>query len=179
MECVNCTACIDACDEVMDKVNRPRGLIRYASENGVSSGRSFTFTRRAKAYMAVLGILIVLQSFLLFGRSDVEAILLRTPGLLYQEVDESHLSNLYNYQLINKTNKTIGAIRFVAETEGAEVRLVGEAGDIPSQGMSEGALFIDFEKDQLRGRKNDVTIYIYSGEELIGEVKTNFLGPVN
>ncbi|MEM9920294.1 MAG: cytochrome c oxidase accessory protein CcoG [Bacteroidota bacterium] len=179
MECVNCTACIDACDEVMDKVKRPRGLIRYDSENGVSSGRSFTFTRRAKAYMAVLGILIVLQSFLLFGRSDVEAILLRTPGLLYQEVDESHLSNLYNYQLINKTNKTIGAIRFVAETEGAEVRLVGEAGDIPSQGMSEGALFIDFEKDQLRGRKNDVTIYIYSGEELIGEVETNFLGPVN
>src|SRR4030066_798824 len=35
LECVNCTACIDACDDIMDKVNRPRGLIRYASQNSI------------------------------------------------------------------------------------------------------------------------------------------------
>lgn len=38
LECVNCTACMDACDEVMTKVNRPKGLIRIASYNGIVEG---------------------------------------------------------------------------------------------------------------------------------------------
>ncbi len=38
MECVHCTACIDACDATMDKIGRPRGLIRYASLNGIEKG---------------------------------------------------------------------------------------------------------------------------------------------
>ena len=38
MECVQCTACIDACDTVMDKIGTPRGLIRYASLNGIERG---------------------------------------------------------------------------------------------------------------------------------------------
>ena len=50
MECVGCTACIDACDEVMDKISRPRGLIRYASERGIRENKKFVFTTRMKAY---------------------------------------------------------------------------------------------------------------------------------
>ena len=38
LECVNCTACIDACDEIMEKVDRPLGLIRYDSEKGIKEG---------------------------------------------------------------------------------------------------------------------------------------------
>jgi polyferredoxin len=41
MECVHCTACIDACDTVMDKVGSPRGLIRYASLNSIEKGEPF------------------------------------------------------------------------------------------------------------------------------------------
>ena len=46
MECINCTACIDACDEVMAKVGRPRGLIRFASLNGIESGQRLRVTPR-------------------------------------------------------------------------------------------------------------------------------------
>ena len=43
-ECIACAACIDACDEVMDKVGYPKGLIRYDTHNGLE--------RQAKAYAA-------------------------------------------------------------------------------------------------------------------------------
>ena len=47
---------------------------------------------------------------LLAARTDVETLLLRTPGVLPQKVDETHVSNLYNYQVINKTNEEFSGI---------------------------------------------------------------------
>ena len=99
LECVNCTACIDACDEIMEKVDRPLGLIRYDSEKGIRERKQKLLTTRVLAYSAVLVALLVLQGFLLANRSDVDVLLLKSPGTLYQEVDDNTLSNLYNYQI--------------------------------------------------------------------------------
>src|SRR5690606_35046084 len=54
LECVNCTACIDACDDIMDKIEKPRGLIRFASENQIAKKAKFRFTPRMFAYTGVL-----------------------------------------------------------------------------------------------------------------------------
>ncbi|MEM6701011.1 MAG: 4Fe-4S dicluster domain-containing protein, partial [Bacteroidota bacterium] len=105
LECINCTACIDVCDGVMEKIGRSKGLIRYDSEEGIANGIRKIFTPRVIAYTAVLAVLVVVNAFLLLSRGDVETLVLRTKGMLYQQVDEQHISNLYNYQLINKTNK--------------------------------------------------------------------------
>jgi cytochrome c oxidase accessory protein FixG len=43
LECINCTACIDACDMVMDKIEKPRGLIRYASEDQIENWSKIPF----------------------------------------------------------------------------------------------------------------------------------------
>jgi polyferredoxin len=178
LECVNCTACIDACDEVMDKIKRPRGLIRYDSYNGIVEKRRKLFTPRVIAYTAVLGVLIVVNIFLLGMRTEVETLLLRTPGMLYQEVDETYLSNLYNYQIINKTAKDLPIeFKLVGASEG-RIRLVGEAPTVQAGEVSEGALFIDLEKDWLEGRKTKIKVEVYSNGELIGTTSTNFLGPV-
>src|SRR5690606_39825111 len=66
LECVNCTACIDACDAMMEAVNLPKGLIRYASEDEISKNKKFVFTARMKGYLAVLLILCGV----LTGRSE-------------------------------------------------------------------------------------------------------------
>ncbi len=176
LECINCTACIDACDEVMDKVKRPRGLIRYDSFNGVSAGKRRLFTPRVIAYTAVLAGLIVANIFLLSGRTDVEALVLRTPGMLFQKIDDQHLSNLYNFQIINKT-KDVFEVRFEPETKGAKIKPVGQIPKTKPTDVVEGAFFIEMEKAKLTGRKTQVVINVYSGEKLIDKVKTNFLGP--
>jgi polyferredoxin len=176
LECINCTACMDACDEVMVKVGRDKGLIRYDSLNGIETKRNKIFTPRVIAYTVVLAILMVVNVFMLGSRSDVEAVILRTPGMLFQKVDETHISNLYNYQVFNKTGQEL-PITFKLKTEGGKIKLVGKEPIAEKNKMAKGALFIEMDKSKLEGRKTTLTIEVYSGDKLLEEVKTNFFGP--
>src|SRR5687768_11779469 len=103
MECVGCTACIDACDAIMEKINKPLGLIRYASETGISERKPLRYTSRMKLYTVLLIVLTGALSFLLMTRKDVDATIMRTPGMLYQERGTDSISNLYNIKEVNKT----------------------------------------------------------------------------
>lgn len=177
LECTNCTACIDACDAVMDKIERPRGLIRYDSMTGIESGRRKLFTPRVYAYSAVLVALLALDVFLIARRGIVESIILRTPGMLYQQKDETHVTNLYNYTLINKTAKEM-PVRLEPATPGAVIQVVGNApGSIPKGGKIEGAFFVEMPIDLLKNRKTPIRIEITSNGKKIDEVQTNFMGP--
>ena len=178
LECVNCTACIDVCDEVMDKVGRPRGLIRYDSYAGIEENRKRIFTPRVIAYTGVLLALIGLNIYLLSTRTEVEAVILRTPGMLFQETTDGKISNLYNYQIINKSGRDMHKLRFKVVTSGATLRLVGEAPHADKGKMAKGSFFIDLPKDKLKSRKNNVIIEVYEGKSIVDRVKTGFLGPI-
>lgn len=177
LECVNCTACIDACDEVMEKIGRPKKLIRYDSLVGIEEKRNKIFTGRVIAYSVVLGLLLAVNVFLLSARTDVEALILRTPGMLYQKVDETRISNLYNYQIINKTKEEF-PVEFRLVSHEGEIKPVGALPTTKAGGVVEGAMFIEIDLDQLQARKNDIVIEVYSGEKMIDKVKTSFLGPM-
>jgi len=176
LECVNCTACMDACDAVMEKVGRAKGLIRYDSLNGIEMKRNKIFTPRVIAYTIVLAILMMVNIAMLGSRSDVEAVILRTPGMLYQKVDETYISNLYNYQIFNKTNQELPLV-FKLKSESGRIKLVGKAPTAPKAAMVEGALFIEMDKSRLKGSKNELIIQVFSGDKLVEEVSTNFFGP--
>ena len=177
LECVNCTACMDACDEVMLKIGREQELIRYDSLNGIEKGKKKIWSPRAMAYTGVLSALIVLEIFLFALRTDVETLLLRTPGLLFQEVNETTISNLYNYQVINKTSDEL-KIEFRLETDYGEIKLVGEAPVAKKNDISKGGLFIEMPKDKLKSGKNTVVVEVYSDGKLMDKISTSFLGPV-
>ncbi len=181
LECVNCTACIDACDAVMDKIGRPRGLIRYDSALGVEKGVRKIFTPRALAYSAVLAVLIILQAFLLITRSDVELLVLRTPGQLYQRLDDGYLANLYNWEMVNKTSVPLSNLRFeVLNRDDARIRLVGQQTDlsVDKNAMGKGVFFIDLPEKALESRKTKLVIAVYAGDKLLDKTSTNFLGPM-
>jgi cytochrome c oxidase accessory protein FixG len=177
LECVNCTACIDACDEVMDKVGRERGLIRYDSYNGIKENRKKIFTPRAIAYSSVLMLLVALNIFLLTQRSDVEVTIMRTAGMLYQEVDEDQISNLYNFQMVNKTNDTF-PVDLRIKGQVGQIKLVGQMPLTMPGEVTNGAFFIEMPKNVLEKRNTPLTIQIIRGGKLIDEVKTQFLGPI-
>ena len=112
LECVNCTACIDECDHMMEKVGLPTGLIRYASEENIAKKAPFKFSARMKGYTAVLGILIAVLIGMLFLRNDVEATILRLPGQLYQHQDNGMIRNTFTYKVVNKTTKEINDVSY-------------------------------------------------------------------
>jgi len=178
LECVNCTACIDACDDIMESVNYPKGLIRYASEENIEKKKQFEFTARMKGYAAVLVILTGVLIGMLFLRSDVEAVVLRLPGQLYEMKDDNMISNVYTYKLINKTTKEYHNIELKLLNHNGNINFVTHVEVVvPAQGLSEGTLFIELHQATLKGHKTKVEIGVYSNGELIESTTTNFLGP--
>ncbi|MDX1910662.1 MAG: 4Fe-4S dicluster domain-containing protein [Saprospiraceae bacterium] len=177
LECVNCTACIDACDAVMEKINRPTGLIRYDSMTGIQTGKRKIFTTRVWAYTGVLVALLALDVFLIARRGVLETIILRSPGQLYQQKDETHLTNLYTYVLINKTSRELPVV-LQTPTQGAKIQIVGTPPRQLAKGEKlEGAFFVEMPEEKLLGRKTPIVIEIYSNGKKVDEVKTNFMGP--
>jgi cytochrome c oxidase accessory protein FixG len=177
LECVNCTACIDECDTIMESVNLPKGLIRYASEDEIEKNAKFKFSTRMKGYTAVLFILIGILIGLLFLRTEVEAVVLRLPGQLFQHKGDN-ISNIYTFKIINKTNKDFKAIHFKLVGIKGNLKLVGQQGiEVPKQGMTGGTLFIEINEHVLESDKTKIELAIYNGAEKIETTTTNFLSP--
>jgi len=180
LECVNCTACIDACDHVMEKVNRPKGLIRFDSYNGIKEGKKLRFGARLIGYTVVLTALVGLLSFMLISRADVETTVLRVPGQLFQTTESGGISNLYNIQVINKTFETKELKIAIIEPEAGIISRVGDAAlTVPANGMLEGVYFVELPSNLVTKTKTQIKLGVYSGDELLETVKTNFLGPAN
>ena len=179
LECVNCTACIDECDHIMESINLPKGLIRYASEEEIEKKKKFEFTPRLKGYSAVLLILTGVLIGMLMLRNDIEANILRLPGQLYEHKEGSIISNVFTYKLVNKTSKDIEHISFKLRKYKGNIKLVSTKENVivPQQGMAEGTMFIEIDKKDLNGDKNKLTIEVYSNNELIETTTVNFLGP--
>jgi len=176
LDCVNCTACIDACDSIMDRINKPRGLVRYASEENIVEKKPFSFTVRTKAYSVVLVILLGILSTLLMLRSDVETTILRTPGIMYQKMDDGQLSNLYQIKMVNKTNNFLN-IRFELLSPKGKIQMVGDPLTVKGQSLGQGAMFVIIDPSDLQKMSSEIEIGVYSGDELLETVDTKFLGP--
>ena len=177
LECVNCTACMDACDAIMDKIGRPRDLIRYDSMTGIETGRRKIFTPRVWGYTGVLIALLVVDILLIANRGIVETIILRSPGQLYQEKDETHLTNLYTYTIVNKSTADLPVQLRLVSPKG-NIQIVGkDIGIIPKGTKAQGAFFLELATAELEGRKTPVVIEVLSEGKKIDDVKTNFMGP--
>jgi cytochrome c oxidase accessory protein FixG len=179
MECTNCTACIDACDFMMEKVNLPKGLIRYASENNIEKGEQLRYTARMKAYTVVLFLLIALMAFLLITRNNLDAHITRAKGQLYVEMADGNLANLYEIRLINKTNELMPVTLKLENTDG-ELKMVGSEKVINIERLHQEktGFIIILDKNKVKSRKIEIEIGIYDKNgEKINTIETNFIGP--
>ena len=177
MECVNCTACIDACDSIMDKVGRPRGLIRFASLNNIERGEPQRFTARMKLYAGILAGLIALFLFLVFTRAAVETTMLRAPGALFQQTPEGKIQNLYTIKVINKTSHDL-PVELKLENIPGTVRLMGASPfNVPKEKLAQTSVLIELDPAALTGASTKLKLGIYSNGKRLETVTTGFVGP--
>jgi len=177
LECTNCTACIDACDHIMEKVERPKGLVRYASEYTIQTGKKLRVTSRMLAYSGILVALVGLESFLLVTRSDVDATIMRTRGVLFNREADGRINNLYNIKIINKTNTDLD-VELRVPIDGAEVRTIGIHGlMVKGDSLLDGEFFLILPEGSVDHQKNKVEVQLYVNGEMISKEKTTFLAP--
>jgi cytochrome c oxidase accessory protein FixG len=177
LECVNCTACIDSCNNVMERIGKPKGLIRYDSAAGIETGKKFKVTPREIGYSIVLLVLIVLQIILFSNRKEIDATILRTPGLLFQEQPDGRITNLYNINLANKTLKEVPITLKLNGIDG-EVKMIGNDFNLTPAGIIEGKFIVYVQRDKIKMMNTPFTIQVYAGDKLLNELESSFNGPV-
>lgn len=179
LECINCTACMDACDEVMLKVGKPEKLITHTSFSAVSEGRQARFfSPRIIAYLSVFLLLLSLFSYLLATRAVVNTVILREPGMLFNQLPGDRYSNFYNARFFNKTFDQMDVELRLLHPAG-ELQMLGVMESIPGQQQIEKRLMVFLHQDNLTGTQTEVEFGIFRNGELLQTVKTNFVGPGN
>jgi len=178
LECINCTACIDACDAIMDKVQKPRGLIRYDSEKGIADRIRWHLSYRAMAYIGVLVLLVSGLSLGLVLRKPLQATVLRTAGLTWQDRGQGQVSNLYEITILNKTNNAMPIQLRLIQDRKIEW-LSGDEHIVPAAGMKEESFFLIMNASTFYGRTNvPVELQLVSEGEIIQTIQTNFMTPL-
>ena len=178
LECVNCTACIDACDEVMVKVGLPKGLIRYATEDEIEKEVPFTFTNKMKAYTAVLLLMVGFLGFLLSNRGAMEAKFIKPAGSTFF-VRNGNITNIYNYTFLNKSTKDQIVTIKVIEPEHGKITLSGEESILLKKDqITNGTVNLSFPEKEIKLSKQKVKIGVYDAKgELMDSFETSFEGP--
>jgi hypothetical protein len=142
----------------------------------IADKKPWHYTIRSGAYTIVLSILFVALGYFLISRHPVEATVLRSPGMLYQEQDSGMISNLYSAKVVNKTNHDLPLeIRLLSGS--GEVKVIGNAPVIARQSLGEVVFFLLIDKTKLSGNKTEVEIGIFSGGEKLDQTRATFVGP--
>jgi cytochrome c oxidase accessory protein FixG len=176
LECVNCTACIDACDGVMDSIDTPRGLIRYDSLEGIETGVRRLATPRSIGYSVVLLLLVALVGYLGATRSELDATILRTPGMFFQDQPDEKVSNLYDVEVLNKTFDPLPVSIRVVGNDGEAVPLGGPLTAPPQQPV-QSKLMVVFPKARLSQMSTPIRLEVLVGLRVMRTIETTFLGP--
>jgi cytochrome c oxidase accessory protein FixG len=154
LECIGCAACVDACDDIMIKVKRPTGLIRYDSWNGLNGGKTRLIRPRTIFYMVLL--MLGMTAFVLAIRSisPVRASVVRMQGAPFYIVD-GVVRNQFLIRVINKRDVT-AKFKFVMEGDlPPEMSITGldEVMELPPLGEEVKALVLAIPENKFQGKK--------------------------
>lgn len=128
MECIACGLCIDACDNIMEKVGLPKGLIRYdtlAHLSDPTPQKKFRFLQPRTFYYGF--ILLVISSLMLLSlmtKSTIEISVYQERNPLYVVMSDGSLRNIYNVKIINKTHHTKNFKVSVMQSDLANIDIV-------------------------------------------------------
>jgi len=181
-ECIGCAACIDGCDQIMDKMGYPRGLIRYTTENVVkgkypdSGILRHVLRPRTLIYTALMVVISGAFVYSLATRVPLRVDVVRDRVALSKETDEGMIENVYRLQLINKDNQAhqytlnaagIPGLRIMTSTLPVKAREL-ETLEIPVSLIADPV--------DLKGRSIEVTFTVQSVDDpgIRQEVKTKF-----
>ncbi|TDR39972.1 cytochrome c oxidase accessory protein FixG [Tahibacter aquaticus] len=178
-ECIACGACIDACDQVMDKLDYPRGLIRYSTQNAVDAKPTRVLRPRVIVYGLLLLALLAGWSWGVLHRSPLIVEVLRDRNALYRVAVDGAIENGYSLKLANKLAQP-RRLR-IATAPGSAVQLRQGAFEVELAAESVLAVPLTLAAPAAGlPRRQDISLLVENvdGTPLRVAVTTAFFGPV-
>ena len=177
LECINCTACIDVCNQVMKKIDRKPDLIGFFSEKGIHQQLKPSFTGRMSGYTAIIIVLIALLSYFTFSRTDMDFTVMRSPGMLYQEQPMGMVSNIYNAEIINKSDKT-REITIQPVDRAVKITYIQSPGKVAGSSAVKTVFFLLIHSKDIHAVKTEVTLKLLFDKRVMKTIHTTFIGPI-
>jgi cytochrome c oxidase accessory protein FixG len=177
LECVACTACADACDDVMTRINRPRGLIRYTSHEVMSGVAPRLLTPRIAAYGAVWLLLIATAGIMLARRPAIDVLILRQAGALFAEQPNGDVVNLYTVQVFNRSTSARDVHIRALSPAGASVRPLAPFQRVGAHAMQEGQFLLTMPRTSLAGPATRVRFEVRDEGSASWIVDSSAIGP--
>ena len=190
LECINCGLCVDACNEVMAKIDLPRGLIRYDTDDNADRRRlgqkqRFRVVRpRTVLYAGVIAVVGVIMLVALAGRSELEVNVLRDRNPIFTTLANGDIRNGYTVKILNKAHEA-GRFRIGFEgLAGTGMHIVGaQAGDadvvqVPADLLGSFRVYLAAPRAALADASTDVTVRVENvATGLVSRHDTTFRGP--
>jgi cytochrome c oxidase accessory protein FixG len=183
-ECIGCGACADVCDEVMDKVGYPRGLVKYTTQNGMANGwtRGQMIRRglrpRVLVYSAILMVITTAVMVSLYLRTPLKVDVIRDRGALARMVEQGRIENVFRLQIMNATEAKQHYVITVSGMPGITIASEAEIDVLPTEVRS-AAIRVQIPPNAAEPGSHPIHFEIQSSGEDVARVveKAAFLVP--
>lgn len=173
LECVNCTACIDSCDEVMLKIGKSKNLIGFFNQDFIAERKPYKIGLKSYGYAAVLFLVLMVFSSLIYKRENIQTTVLRASGTLYQSRGTDKTSNLYNAELVNKTNKEV-EFTFRSQDSSDQIDFIQYATVLPKEGTVHLTFFLIRKNNSIKKYKTEAVFEVLANDEVLSTATTSF-----
>jgi cytochrome c oxidase accessory protein FixG len=181
-ECINCGLCVDACNAVMEKMNSPKGLIRFTSENALQHQNHKIMRPRLIVYIAIIVVLVLGFAYAIIHREPLGIEVNRDRGGRLYRLKSDEIQNVYTVKVYNMDSKdhqyklwvdgdlpfTLGAHRAIHVKKGGHT-------SIPVK--------VQIKKSDFNMSKTSINFYVDlissedGGQSMIASQKSSFFGP--
>lgn len=121
LECIHCARCIDACNDVMGKLGRELGLIRYSSQSALAGGKRHALRPRVVIYPVILLVLLGVTAGLVATKSDTDISVFRSQGIPFNVLPTGEVTNQVRVRVTNRGDSA-RAFLFLGATDGVRIQ---------------------------------------------------------
>ena len=177
MECIHCTQCADACDEIMTRVNRPKGLIRYSSRELLEGHTRHLIRPRTVLYPLALALFLGAFTYALATRDAADVTVLGGQGEPFTQQADGQIANQLRVKIANRTHDDHDyRIEVVGATNGSVV-VPQNPLRVASGQSAETPLFVLLPRSEFRNGEHRVAVRVSDGAGFTTEVPYRLVGP--
>jgi cytochrome c oxidase accessory protein FixG len=177
MECIHCTQCIDACDVVMEKTGRPRGLIRYGARDEFDGKPRRILRPRIVIYPLIMALVWGGLGYALAHRGSADVTVLRGIGAPYGVLPDGQISNQLRVKIVNRSQETR---RYAISIEDAsDLTLVSPDNplEVPAGASATASIFVMASAGSIPHGSRDIEVKVEDGAGFKRETYYRLLGP--
>jgi cytochrome c oxidase accessory protein FixG len=179
-ECIACAACIDACDSIMDKMDYPRGLVRYTTEHALQNEGTRVLRPRMFIYATILLILIAGLTTSMATRTPIILDVIRDRNALYRELPGDIIENSYTLKVINQKDVARTFALSVTGVEGISLDGVSDTVTVDGGGVLSLPVRARAHRDNAYGIMTiQFTVKAIDDEDVMVAEDGRFLGPTS